>query len=164
MRLKFDKIYNSLEEIKDIDRSDPFMVAALTVHAICTYSTNKEESLKMIAYLMDENIQPMSNLLKQEIEDSMRDKKDYIGKSYFVGATNVNNYVPSEPLEIEVKENSYSYENEGYARLLLHSGGADSDRIITLRKTKDNRYLLFSDTIRGLLAGIRIPESENPWA
>ena len=164
MRIKYDKIYNSLEEIKDIDRSDPFVVAGLVVHSICTYSTNKEESLRMIAYLMDENIQPMSNLLIQEIEECMRDKEDYIGKSYFIGSNPSNNYEPSIPLEIEIKDNPYSYENEGYARLLLHSSGADSDRFITLRKTKDNRYLLFSDTIRGLLAGIRVPESENPWA
>ena len=164
MRLNYEKMYNNVDEIKQIERNDPFVVAGLVVHAITAYSKDKEKSIEMIQYLMDKDIQPISNLLIQEINDSMMDKKDYIGKSYFVGATPDNNYEPSIPLSIDVEENPHSYETEGYVRLFLKSGGADNLRPITLRKTKDGRYLLFSDTVRGLLAGIRIPESENPWA
>jgi hypothetical protein len=92
------------------------------------------------------------------------DRLKYIGKSYFKGATPENDYTPSEPLEIEVNENPYSYQEEGYARLLLKSGGTDNERFVTLRKMKDGRYVLWSDSYKGLLAGIREPESSDPWA
>ena len=63
-----------------------------------------------------------------------------------------------------MKENPYSYENEGYVRLFVKSGGADSDRPVTVRKTKDGNYMLWSDTVMGLLSDIKKPESSNPWA
>jgi len=104
-------------------------------------------------------------LLKQQISDRMNqnEKWKYIGKSYFVGSKPENNYEPTLPYEIEVSENPYSYSEAGYARLLLKSSGADNARPITLRKLKNGRWLLWSDSILGLLSDIRKPESENPW-
>ena len=104
--------------------------------------------------------------MKSNINERMsqNDKWSYIGKSYFVGATPDNDYTPIEPLSIDVFDNPYSYQNEGYIRLLLRSGGADSERFITLRKMKDGRWVVWSDSILGLLVDIRKPESQNLWA
>ncbi len=35
---------------------------------------------------------------------------------------------------------------------------------LLLRKMKDGRYVIWSDSYKGLLSGIREPESSNPWA
>ena len=165
MLISYEKIIEK-DEIKVEDMQDPFKTAGLAVHTICNYTPeNPDKFFDMLAVLMGE-AQEVSNLMKASINDRMKqnDKWPYIGKSYFGGATPDNDYTPTTPLSIEVKDNPYSYENEGYARLLLHSGGADSDRILTLRKMKDGRWVIWSDSIIGLLADIRKPESQNPWA
>ena len=56
-----------------------------------------------------------------------------------------------------------SYINDGYAVLYLKSGGADAKRPITLRIKKDGNWVLWSDSILGILSDIRPPEKDNPW-
>ena len=87
--------------------------------------------------------------------------KDYVPRSYFEGATPENDYTPSLPLKITVSENPYSYENQGYAKLFVRSGGADGLREIVLREAKDGKWYLWEQFI---LSDIRQPESANPWA
>ena len=87
--------------------------------------------------------------------------KDYVPRSYFNGATPQNDYTPSAPYTIVVSENPYSYTDEGYAKLFLRSGGADSERAVQLRNAKDGKWYLWEQF---LLADIRKPESTNPWA
>ena len=166
MVITYEKMIENEDEIKVEDMQDPFKTAGYAVHAICAYSPdNPERFYSMLTKLMGE-AQEISNMMKSSINDRMKqnEKWPYIGKSYFVGATPENDYTPTMPISIEIKNNPYSYENEGYARLLLHSGGADSDRFITLRKMKDGRWVVWSDTIIGLLTDIKKPESSNPWA
>lgn len=166
MKIKFDKILNNIEGLKQFDRTNPYNVAALTIHTICNYDKDNDDNFyKMLQYLMGEN-QQISPMMKQNIKDRMlqNNKYPYIGKSYFVGSSNNNDYQPSIPYEIEVLENDYSKQNEGYIRLLLKSGGADNLRPITLRLAKDGNYYLWSDSIIGLLTDIKVPESNNPWA
>ena len=136
----------------------PFDTAAMTVLAFCFYPENKELSLKMLDFLRGPR--PMSVMDKQFIQDRFRDK-DYVPRSYFEGATPDNNYLPAEPYSIVVSENPYSYQNDGYATLYITSGGADSPRSVQMRKAKDGKWYLWEQFI---LADIRKPESENPWA
>ena len=103
----------------------------------------------------------ISPMEQQFIRDRFMDRKDYIPRSYFDGATPQNDYTPSTPYTIRVSDNPYSYQNEGYAKLYLQSGGADSPRAVTLRQAKDGKWYLWEQF---LLAGIREPESEDPWA
>ncbi len=166
MILNYDKIYSSKDEIINLKRDNAFEVVGLVIHSICNYDPKNENiCFDMIQELMGE-FQPMSNLFKQQIKDRMlqNNKYKFIGKSYFNGSNPNNDYTPSIPLSIEVKENPYSYDNEGYVKLFVKSGGADSERPIVVRKTKDGNYMLWSDTIMGLLSDIRQPESNNPWA
>ena len=69
--------------------------------------------------------------------------------------------MPSQPYTVTVSENPYSYQNEGYAKMFIRSGGADSPREVLLRKAKDGKWYLWEQFI---LVGIRQPESQNPWA
>ena len=103
MRITYEKIIDSVEEMKSISKENEFEVAGLVVHALANYVSDREKSLDMIQVLMDENIQPMSNLFKSQIDDRMRqnNKAGYIAKSYFNGAKPENNYTPEIPLTID---------------------------------------------------------------
>ena len=157
----FAKLPDTLEEFKALPQAalaTPFDTAAMTVVAFCFYPHNKELSLSMLEYLRGPR--PLSNMDKQFIADRFRDK-DYVPRSYFKGATPDNDYAPQQPYTIEVKENPYSYTNEGYATLYVTSGGADSPRQVQLRLAKDGKWYLWEQF---LLADIRKPESTNSWA
>ncbi|MBO7318623.1 MAG: hypothetical protein J6V06_01200, partial [Clostridia bacterium] len=117
--------YEAFTALPEAKMDNPFSTAALTVLAFCFYPENKDLSLQMLDFLRGPR--PLSVMDKQFIADRFRDK-DYVPRSYFVGATPNNNYLPSEPYSIVVSENPYSYQNEGYATLYLTSGGADSPR------------------------------------
>ncbi len=165
-RFTYNKILSSADEITPEKMQNPMETAGLVVHALCAYNPqNVDVCFSMIKKLLGE-AQELSSLLRQQINDRMMQNEQwaYLGKSYFVGSKYTNDYKPDEPLTIEVKSGPYSYDNEGYATLFIHSGGADSDRQVTFRKMKDGRWVLWSDSILGLLPGIRKPESENPWA
>ena len=103
---------------------------------------------------------PLSELDKQFIRDRFMDK-DYVPRSYFKGSVPENDYTPSEPLTIVIEDNPYSYQDEGYAKLFLKSGGADSLRPVQMRLAKDGKWYLWEQF---LLSDIRQPESSNPWA
>lgn len=150
--------YESFIALPESKMDNPFSSAALTILAFCFYPENKDLSLKMLDFLRGPR--PLSVMDKQFIADRFRDK-DYVPRSYFEGATPNNNYLPSEPYSITVSENPYSYQNEGYATLYVTSGGADSPRSVQLRLAKDGKWYLWEQY---LLADIRKPESENPWA
>lgn len=136
----------------------PFDTAAMTVAAFCVYPYNKDLCVQMLNYLRGPR--PISGIEISFIADRFRDK-DYVPRSYFKGATPANDYEPQEPYTIVVSENPYSYENEGFAKLFLTSGGADSPRAVQLRQAKDGKWYLWEQF---LLADIRQPESANPWA
>ena len=118
----------------------PFDTAALFVAAMCVYPQNLEEALNMVNYL--KGPQPMSGYDRQFLAERMRGK-DYLPRSFFMGATPANNYTPTQPYTIVVSETPYSYQEQGYAKLVIASGGADSPRPIQMRLAKDNRWYLW---------------------
>ena len=161
-RISFQNLPESMESfcaLPQAEMNSPFFTAALTVVALNTYAQNKELSYEMLDYLRGPR--PMSPMEKQFIRDRFIDGKDYIPRSYFEGALPANDYTPQLPFSVLVGENPYSFQNEGYAKLFLQSGGADSPREIVLRLAKDGKWYLWDQF---LLAGIREPESSNPWA
>ncbi len=150
----------NLEEfkaLKETQMATPFDTAAMTVVALSYYPINKQLSIDMLNELRGPR--PLSGVDLQFIADRFRDK-DYVPRSYFKGATPENDYEPSEPYSIEVEDNPYSYQNEGYATLYIHSGGADSARQVQLREAKNGKWYLWDQF---LLSDIKKPESENPW-
>ena len=156
----FAKLPDTVEEFKALPQAalaTPFDTAALTVLALCFYPTDREASLAMLDYLRGPR--PLSGVDKQFIKDRFMDK-DYVPRSFFKGATPQNDYLPAEPYTITVSENPYSYQEEGYAKLFVTSGGADSPRPIQLRHAKDGKWYLWEQFI---LSDIRQPEIANPW-
>lgn len=157
----FSRLPESLEEFKALPQaafSTPFDTAAMTVLALCFYPQDKELCFQMLEFLKGPGT--LSTYEKQFITDRFRDS-DYVPRSYFKGATPQNDYLPAQPYTITVSENPYSYQNQGYAKLFIRSGGADNPREVLLRLAKDGKWYLWEQF---LLVGIRAPESSNPWA
>ncbi|MGN0624307.1 MAG: DUF6935 domain-containing protein [Oscillospiraceae bacterium] len=160
-RIVFADLPETLEAFKALEQaslSDPFDTAALTVVALCMFPSDKELCYQMLDHLRGPR--PMSGMDKQFIADRFRDK-DYVPRSYFEGAVPGNDYMPTSPYTITVSSDPHSYDEQGIAKLFIPSGGADSPRPIKLRQAKDGKWYLWEQY---LLAGIRQPESSNPWA
>lgn len=155
----FPESYEEFVSLPEAKMETPFETAAMTVLAFCVYSKDKDLAIKMLNFLRGPR--PLSGIDVNFIRDRFMDGKNYIPRSYFKGATPENDYTPDLPLKITVSENPYSHENEGYAKLLVRSGGADSPREIVMREAKDGKWYLWDQF---LLADIRQPESADPWA
>lgn len=72
-----------------------------------------------------------------------------------------NNYKPDEPFRIVIESNQTSDAEEGYKKLFIPCGGADSPRPVKLRQKGDGRWFLWEQY---LLTAIRQPKAEDPWA
>ena len=139
---------------------DPFKTAALALCALCAYSEDREAGTEMLNFLRGPR--PMSPAEIAFLNDRLMDGKNYVARSYFNGATPENEYTPSTPYTVKVISNQYSkLENGNYMKLLINSGGADSPRSVTLRKTGGGIWYLWE---QNLLSDIRIPKSQDDWA
>ncbi len=157
----FAELPQTLEAFRALPQaaqSTPFDTAAMTVVALQAYPTDRELCYAMLECL--KGPAGLSPAEKQFIRDRMMDQT-YVPRSYFEGAVPGNDYTPARPYAVTVSDNPYSYDNQGYAKLYIRSGGADSPRAVTLRLAKDGRWYLWEQF---LLVGIRLPESTNPWA
>ncbi|MBO4839454.1 MAG: DUF4428 domain-containing protein [Lachnospiraceae bacterium] len=157
------KSVSELLTLPGVSFHDPFAVAAMAVAAFCRFPEDRDTCFAMIDAL--KGPQPLSNVDKSFIKDRFMDGKGYIPRSYFDGATPENDYTPNQPYTIRVIESAHSRDqfDQGYITLYLKSGGADSERPVTLRhKPSTDEWFLWNHT--GILAGIRVPKSSDPWA
>lgn len=157
----FDKLPETYEEFTALPQaslSTVFDTAAMTVLALSYYPTDPELSKKMYTYVSGPRT--INAAEYSFIKDRFMDY-DYVPRSYFTGAVPSNDCTPSEPYTVRVSENPYSYANDGYAKMYLTSGGADTQRFVSLRKGKDGKWYLWEQFI---LVGIREPDSDSPWA
>ncbi len=145
--------FTALPEFK---RSTPFEAAALLVIALCNYAANKEVGIDMLNAIRGP--EPLNNHEKSFLKDRINGS-EYLPVSYFKGTSPSNNYTPTKPYTLEVEDNKYSYDNEGYATLWLKSSGADSPRQVTLRR-KGDTWCYYDNH---LLPGIRKPDSQDLW-
>lgn len=158
---EFSSLPKNVEELKALPEaalSTPFEAAALTVLALMQYPFDVNASLEMLNFL--KGPAPLSNYDKTFLKDRFKDGA-HIPRSYLHGAIPANDYTPSIPYRITVSENPYSYAEEGYAKLFIASGGADSPRPIKLRAKGGQIWFLWEQF---LMVGIRTPVSQDPWA
>ena len=148
----------ALSALPEFAGTDPFMTAALTVLALSRYSENVDDCVEMMNLLRGPR--PLSPFDLQFLRDRLTGKP-YKVRSFFAGAVPGNDYTPDVPFTVTVEDNPYSYQNDGYATLYLRSGGADNPRPVTLRRRGDGKWLLWELV---LLADVRVPKSEDPWA
>ncbi len=157
----FPALPESVDEMKALPESaldTPFKAAALTVCAFCAYAAAPEIGKSMINFLKGPE-----DLTSQD-EAFICDRligKEYVPFSYFAGAVPDNDYKADEPYTITITSNAYSFSTEGYAKLFIKSGGADSARPIELRRKGTQWFLWNYSTI---LMDIRVPKSADPWS
>ncbi|MBO4670373.1 MAG: hypothetical protein J5640_00810 [Bacteroidales bacterium] len=148
-----------LQALPEAAMHDVYAVAALSVLALTRFEENRAESVEMLNYLKGpDNVSPTE---LQQISDRFMDGKSFKVRSFFEGATPANNYTPATPYQIKVSSNPYSFENEGWATLYMHSGGADNPRPVRLRmKPSTGQWFLVEIQYLG---DIRIPADEDKW-
>lgn len=157
----FSTLPESLTEMQNLPEatlSSPFQTAALTVCALCAYAADRAVGTEMLNFLRGPR--PLSNHDISFLNDRFSDGH-HVPFSYFKGAVPANDYTPDTPFSITVTSGPYSDANEGYKKLYIASGGADSPREIVLRKLGDGRWMLWDQF---LLLSIRKPKSDDPWA
>lgn len=159
----FNALPESLAEMQALPEScldTPFKTAALTVLALCAYAADREIGTEMLNFLRGPR--PMSGQDISFINDRYRDGKTYLPFTYFRGAVPDNDYTPSEPFTVDIESSSDSNSEEGYMKLFIPCGGADNPRPVKLRmRGSDGKWFLWEQY---LLAGVKTPKSEDPWA
>ena len=158
----FASLPESLAEMQALPEASldtPFKTAALTVCALCAYAADKNVGTEMLNWLRGPR--PLNGQDISFLNDRFRGGKTYIPFSYFAGATPNNDYTPTEPFTITIESNHTTDAEQGYAKLFIPCGGADSPRPIKLRMKGDGKWLLWEQY---LLTDIRQPRSSDPWA
>ncbi len=159
VRVEFDSLPQTAAEVAPCQT--PEETAALTVAALVRFTEDQEAGIAMLNALRG-SWRPLSSQEIQLLKDQLLKDRDYVARSHFNGATPDNNYTPLQPYSVTVSDNPNSYMTEGYATLYIRSGGADSPRPITLRKKPSTgEWFLWNHV--GLLPGIRVPASQDPW-
>ena len=157
----FNKLPQTVEELKALSEAafeTPYQTAALTVAALCRYGDDPEAAIAMLNCL--KGPQASTPYEQQFLKDRLSGKA-YKPFSFFEGATPENDYTPSHPYAITVFDGPYSFAEKGYAKLMLHSSGADNPREIKLRqKASSGEWFLWEIY---LLSDIRQPKSADPW-
>ena len=148
-----------MQALPEADLDDPYKTAALTVCALCVYAADKDIGTEMLNWLRGPR--PLNGADISFLNDRFRGGKTYIPFSYFAGATPENDYTPSQPYRITVESNHVSAAEQGYMKLFIPCGGADSPRPIKLRMRGDGKWFLWEQY---LLTDIRTPKSADPWA
>lgn len=149
---------SELQAMAEGELKTPYQTAALTVAALCRYGDNPEKAIEMLNYL--KGPQPLTKQDSQFLRDRLAGKS-YKPYSFFEGATPANNYTPNQPYTITISSGPYSFQEEGYAKLILTSSGADSPRQVKLRvKPSSGQWFLWEQY---LLPDIREPAGASSW-
>lgn len=158
----FSTLPESAEQLRALPEAamdTPFQTAALTVCALCAFAADQAVGTELLNFLRGPR--PLNGQDISFLKDRFRGGRTYIPFSYFAGATPDNNYTPSQPYTVTVTSDAHSYDEQGYARLYIASGGADRPRPIKLRKKADGQWCLWEQY---LLTDIRQPKANDPWA
>lgn len=153
------KTLAELQAMPQADLQNPYGTAALAIAALCRYGESVEDCVQMLDYLRGPR--PLSPMDKQFLRDRLVER-NYVPMSYFEGTSPQNDYTPSVPYRVTVKKNPYSEQGNDFLTLFVHSSGADSDRIIEVRrKPSTGQWFLWEAKC---LSDIRVPVSADPWA
>ena len=160
-KIAFDELPITLDMLKTLPQADlqqPYYAAVLLIPALCQWLSNRDAALAMIGFL--KGPQALSNHEIQFINERLRGK-EYLPFSYFEGSTPENGYEPTRPYTVTISAVPTSFDEAGYAKLYLKSSGADSPRLVQLRKKVTTGEWFLWDQM--LLGGIRQPVSVDRW-
>ena len=159
--VEMSKLPESLEELKELEENfkQPTFAPAILVALMCHYKTNPDETMDMLNFINGpEEITPYK---KNYYKDRFMDGKYYKPFSYFEGATRENNYTPTTPYRITIKNNPRGPKEEDRKGFLMKSSGADNLRQVSVRMKRSTGYWYLSEEL--LFADIREPIEKDEW-
>ena len=191
----FSTIPTCYEDIVQYKLDSPYKTMALMIMAFRTWTReNRTDCLQMMNYLTNTNVDSYKTdaaghkLSKnfsdhQSWYDFMWDrmtqpttgpKYRYIGNAYLGGAMPANDYTPSEPYTVTVKESVYNpYKGASSTQIkdadppiyqvLITLPGADNDRYSLFYQDQRGDWRVFGDNWKGLLTDVKTPDGDYPW-
>ena len=185
----FSTVPTCYDDIVQYKLDSPYKTMALMILAFRTWTKeNPKICLEMMDYLTntnadsgkkDANGRKLSRKFSeyQFWTDFLRDRMTqnnkfrYIGNAYLDGAMPSNNYTPSEPLTVTVRESVYNpYKpSDGHEtdptlyQVLTTIPGADNDRYALFYQDQRGDWRVFGDNWKGLLTDVKTPSSDIPW-
>ena len=176
----FSTVPTCYDEIIQYKLDTPYKTMALAFLAFRAWTPdNPTDCYEMMNYLTntaarkaDGTVYQFSeyNFWTQFMKDRMMQNTKYrfIGNAYLGGATPSNNYTPSTPVTVTLRESTYvPYKAaEGNSpelyQVLISIPGADSERYSLLYKdSRNGDWKFFSDNWKGLLADVKTPAIDS---
>lgn len=160
MRTIFENVPDTYDGFAALLRgglTEPERTAGLLLLALNLYTKDANAGIRAMDGLRGPR--PMTPYDAQFLRDRLRDKP-YLPLAYFEGASPKNGYVPSLPPVLDAVRDTQPAPS-GYIKLFLKTAGADTPRPVTLRQKGAD---WFAWEYSSILLGIRIPESQDPWA
>lgn len=158
--VEMSKLPESLEEIKQLEDNlrEPAFAPAILVALMCHYKDSPEETMEMLNFINGpEEITPYK---KSYYKDRFIDGKYYKPFSFFEGATRENNYTPTIPYRITLKDDPRNSEDDRKG-FFMKSSGADNLRKVSVRLKKSTGYWFLNEEL--LFADIREPIDNDEW-
>ena len=183
----FTTIPTCYEDIVQYRLDSPYKTMALLCLALRTWDKNNRTVCEqMLDYLTFTNIdsyqtdaqgRKLSKKFSQHQfwTDALRDrmmqnnKYEFIGNAYLEGAMPANNYTPTEPITITVRQSVYDPYYNGSAtdpslkQVLISLPGSDSDRYSLFYQDQRGDWRVFSDNWQGMLVDVKLPGEAIPW-
>ena len=173
----FTTIPTNAEELKQYDITTPdgrYKTMALLILAYRTWTpTNPTDCEEMLSYL---NNKEMTQYYKNFLRDRMKADNGYkyLGNSYLNGATPANNYTPSKPISITLRQDTLPGKGNSISedipyfeptqttpaiyRSFTDFAGSDSSRwICTYKHSKTGKWYIWDQSWHDLLTRIKQP-------
>ncbi len=184
----FTTIPTCYEDIVQYKLDSPYKTMALLILAFRTWTLeNRTDCLEMLDYLTntavdsgqtDADGRKLSRKFSEYTFwiDFLRDrmtqnnKYRYIANAYLGGAMPSNDYTPSEPVTITLRESVYNpYKPEGghetdpsIYQVLISLPGAENDRYCLFYQDQRGDWRVWGDNWKGLLTDVQTPTSDIP--
>ncbi|MBR3570788.1 MAG: hypothetical protein IKN96_08370 [Oscillibacter sp.] len=184
----FSTIPTCYEDIIQYKLDSPYKTMALMFMAFRTWTPqNKKDCLEMMDYLTNTDVdsgkkdadgRKLSKKFSEHqfwtdfVRDRMtqNEKWRYIGNAYLDGAMPSNDYTPTEPYTVTVRESVYNpYKpSDGHLtdptlyQVLTTIPGADNDRYGIFYQDQRGDWRVFGDYWKGLLTDVKTPNADIP--
>jgi len=183
----FSTVPTCYEDIIQYKLDSPYKTMALLLLAFRTWTPqNKTDCQEMLDYLTNTNADSLKTdseghklsrkfseyeVWKQFLTERMNQntKYRYIGNAYLEGAMPENDYTPTEPITITVRQSVYDPYNvrkgtdPSLKQVLISLPGSDSDRYCLFYEDQRGDWRVFSDSWQGLLTDVKQPGEDRIW-
>lgn len=179
----FTTIPTNAEELKQYDITTPdgrYKTMALLILAYRTWTpTNPTDCEEMLSYLTNKEL---TQYYRNFLRDRMKADNGYryLGNSYLNGATPANNYTPSKPISITLRQDTLPGKGNSISedipyfestqttpaiyRAFTDFAGSDSSRwVCTYKHSKTGKWFIWDQSWHDLLTRIKQPAGDYEY-